>query len=359
MSPTPRKSIGTFEVERELGQGGMGVVYLARQPALERRVVIKTLRRDLGHDASCEERFRREAQAAATVHHQNVVAVYDCFAWRGERFMSQEYVDGEDLASVLQEVRRFEPRIAALVALELARGLEEIHTRGIVHRDLKPSNVLLGRGGEAKIADFGIALDGKSPGLTQMGHAVGTPTYMSPEQFMGERVDTRSDLFTFGILLYEMLSGEPPFREEEEGPSLLRRMEAGRYRPVRRLAPETPRALARLVRLCLRPKAKKRLPSATALRCALERHLGTPSPVECRAEIGAWLWERKVFVPDEADATRMHAPPPLPRRGLRPLVPWAVAAATAAALIGAATTNWVQVSSLPALRSIIDIALRP
>jgi serine/threonine-protein kinase len=238
-----RKSIGTFEVERELGQGGMGVVYLARQPALDRRVVIKMLRRDLNQDDDCEERFRREAQAAAAVHHQNVVAVYDCFSWRGERFISQEYVDGRDLATILQTVRRLQPRIAALVALELARGLEEVHARGIVHRDLKPSNVLLGRGGEAKIADFGIALDAKAPGLTQVGHAVGTPTYMSPEQFMGERVDERSDIFTFGILLYEMLAGETPFRDEEEGPSLLRRMESGRYPSLRRSAPGTPRAL--------------------------------------------------------------------------------------------------------------------
>jgi serine/threonine protein kinase len=248
-----RKSIGTFEVERELGQGGMGVVYLARQPALDRRVVIKMLRRDLNQDDDCEERFRREAQAAAAVHHQNVVAVYDCFSWRGERFISQEYVDGRDLATILQTVRRLQPRIAALVALELARGLEEVHARGIVHRDLKPSNVLLGRGGEAKIADFGIALDAKAPGLTQVGHAVGTPTYMSPEQFMGERVDERSDIFTFGILLYEMLAGETPFRDEEEGPSLLRRMESGRYPSLRRSAPGTPRALRGMVRRCLRP----------------------------------------------------------------------------------------------------------
>ena len=101
MCPPPRKSIGTFEVECELGQGGMGVVYLAQQPALGRRVVIKTLRRDLLDDGESEERFEREAQAAACVHHQNVVAVYDCFGWRGERFISQEYVEGEDLASVL------------------------------------------------------------------------------------------------------------------------------------------------------------------------------------------------------------------------------------------------------------------
>jgi serine/threonine-protein kinase len=358
MSPTPRKSIGTFEIEGELGQGGMGVVYLARQPALERLVVIKGLRHDLAQDECCEERFRREAQAAAAVHHQNVVAVYDCFVWRGESFISLEYVDGVDLATALQAVQRLAPRVASLVALELARGLEEIHARGIVHRDLKPANVLLGRGGEAKIADFGIALDGKAPGLTQTGHAVGTPTYMSPEQFLGERVDARSDLFTFGILLYEMLSGEPPFRDEDDGPSLLRRMEAGRYRSLRKLAPETPRALARLVRRCLRPKARKRIPSATELRRAFEHQLRAPSPADCRAEIAAWLWERKVFVSEQGDATRALAFPAKPGR-LRPLIPWlAAAAASAILLAAAATTSWVNISSLPYLRSILEIAAR-
>jgi len=343
MSPAPRKSIGSYEVERELGQGGMGIVYLARQPDLERRVVVKTLRRDLSEDRRCAERFRREAQAAAAVHHQNVVAVYDCFTWRGERFISQEYVDGVDLASVLESVGRLAPRIVGLVALEIARGLEEIHARGIVHRDLKPSNVLLGRSGEVKIADFGIAIDGKAPGLTQVGEAIGTPRYMSPEQLLGERVDTRSDLFSFGIGLYEMLAGEPPFQEEQE--SLLRRMERRRFRSLRRAAPGTPRWLARLVRRCLHPKTRRRLPTATRLRRELEWQLGAPPPADCRAEIAAWLWEREVFGSEESDATRPQAPAAERRRRGAALLPWAAAAAVGLALLAAATSSWVSVAA--------------
>jgi serine/threonine-protein kinase len=345
MSPAPRKTIGSFEVDRELGQGGMGVVYLARQPSLERRVVIKTLRRDLAQDKRCVERFRREAQAAGALHHQNVVAVYDCFTWRGDCFIAQEYVDGMDLASALEEVRRFEPRAAALVALELARGLEEIHARGIVHRDLKPSNALLGRSGEVKIADFGIAFDGKARGLTQTGQAVGTPSYMSPEQLRGERVDTRSDLFTLGVLLYELLAGEPPFRETEEGPSLLRRMELGRYRPLRRMAPATPRWLARLVGRCLRARPGKRLATADRLRHALERRLGAPTPADCRGEIAAWLWGRQVFEA-EGDETRAEACAAPRRRRLPRILPWAAAAVLAgASLLVASTTTWVKISA--------------
>ncbi len=242
-SDASRRKVGSFEVEHELGQGGMGVVSLGWQPALERRVVLKTLRRDLTDDPNQEERFRREAQAAAGVHHQNVVAVYDCFAWRGERYIAQEYVAGEDLSTVLQSLHRIKPRIAALIALEIARGLEEIHQHGIVHRDLKPSNILLGKRGEAKIADFGIALDRTGPALTQTGQAIGTPQYMSPEQLLGERADARSDLFSFAAVVYEMLATQPPFAatDPDKDEALVRRIEAGRYRSPRKLAPDTPR----------------------------------------------------------------------------------------------------------------------
>ena len=216
MSNPPRKTIGNYEVRRELAQGGMGVVYLATQPALEREVVVKSLRRGFADDPSLEERFRREAQAAAAIHDQNTVAVYDCFAWRGERFIVQEYVAGEDLAAVLRIVRRVDPRIAGMIALEIARGLEEVHARTVVHRDLKPGNILIGRAGEVKIADFGIALEQRKSALTQVGHAVGTPGYMSPEQHRGDRADSRSDVFAFGVLLYEMLSGALPFQAPDD-----------------------------------------------------------------------------------------------------------------------------------------------
>jgi serine/threonine protein kinase len=301
--PSGRRIAG-YEVEDELAQGGMGVVYLAQQPSLERRVVLKTLRRDLAEDPTSEERFTREAQAAARVHHPNVVVVYDCFSWRNERFIAQEHVDGKDLASVLGQVERFEPRVAAHVALELARGLEEIHAHGIVHRDLKPANVLLGRAGEAKIADFGIALDARGSALTQTGQSMGTPLYMSPEQLRGSRVDARSDQFSFGVVLYEMLTGKRPYEGETEGEGLVERIEAGRAAPVRRLAPKTPRALARIVEKCLRAKPKRRFATTTELRRALERMLGGPPAADCREAIAAWLWERKLFKAAKGETRR-------------------------------------------------------
>ncbi len=340
MTAPARKTIGGYEVERELARGGMGVVHLARQPLLERRVVVKSLRRGLVEDAAVEERFLREARTASRVQHQNVVAVHDCFAWRGERFIVQEYVDGTDLARALQACRRMAPRIAALVALELARGLEEIHAIGIVHRDLKPANILLGRDGAVKLADFGIALDDIGPGLTRTGHAVGTPPYMSPEQLMGERVDGRSDLFAFGAVLYELISGEAPFTPDDTQPAraLVRRIEAGRYRPLRRVAPETPRALRRIVSACLRAKPRRRLESATSLRRGLERLLGAVAPGQCRSEIAAWLREQGVFETPK-DATQA-----LPRALPAPSAPhpgWALAGGVAGLAAMAASIGLV------------------
>jgi serine/threonine-protein kinase len=354
--PSGRR-IGGYEVEDELARGGMGVVYLARQPSLERRVVLKTLRRDLAEDSSHEERFTREAQAAARVHHPNVVVVYDCFSFRGERFIALEHVDGKNVASVLEQLGRIEPRVAALVALELARGLEEIHAHGIVHRDLKPANILLGRAGEAKIADFGIALDAKGASLTQTGHAMGTPLYMSPEQLRGARVDARSDVFSFGVVLYEMLTGRPPFAEdraegEGEGEGLLARIDAGRMRPVRKLAPKTPRALARLVERCLRAKPKRRFAGGDELRRALERQLGAPSAADCRDALSDWLWKQKVF--EAAKGETKRAPRARAARSgwswaRRVAVPAALAAGLAAAAAFGGWNGGETLRALPAL----------
>ena len=354
--PSGRK-IASYEVEEELAQGGMGVVYLAQQPSLERRVVLKTLRRDLAEDPTHEERFTREAQAAARVHHPNVVVVYDCFSWRGERFIAQEHVDGKDVASVLSQVGRFDPRIVGLVALEVARGLEEIHARGIVHRDLKPANILLGRAGETKIADFGIALDAKGSSLTQTGQSMGTPFYMSPEQLRGARVDARSDVFSFGVALYEMLTGRRPFAEESpEGTGLVERIEAGRRPPVRKLAPNTPRALARVVERCLRAKPKRRFAATAELRRMLERQLGQPSSEACRQEIAAWLWEKKVFKAAKGE-TRRTPRSRAPRAGgwvRRAAMPVLAAGLAAAAAFG----WWSQADTLRALPAFAA-SLRP
>jgi serine/threonine-protein kinase len=355
--PSGRK-IASYEIEDELGQGGMGVVYLARPPSLERRVVLKTLRRDLAEDPTSEERFTREAQAAAGVHHPNVVVVYDCFSWRNERFIAQEHVDGKDVATVLEQVGRFDARVVGLVALEVARGLEEIHAHGIVHRDLKPANILLGRAGETKIADFGIALDAKGSALTQTGHSIGTPLYMSPEQLRSARVDARSDHFSLGVVLYEMLTGKLPFAEEgAAGDGLVERIEAGRRAPLRKHAPKTPRALARIVERCLHAKPKRRFATTTELRRALERLLGSPSAEACREELAAWLWDKKVFKAAKGE-TRRSARARGARSGgwVRRIALPALAAGLAAALALGAVVERDALRALPAFAPSWSVA---
>ena len=298
----------------------MGVVLLASQKGLERPAVLKKLRRDLVEQPELADRFRREAQAAGSVHHQNVVAVYDCFSHRGDLYIAQEYVDGTDLRTALAKTGPLPWRIAALLALEATRGLEEIHAQGTVHRDLKPANLLLGRRGEVKIADFGIALPPNAEALTLPGIVIGTPPYMPPEQMLGQRLDARGDLFALGVVLYEMLAGAPPFAcGDADTESLLRRMQRERYDGLRRRARGTPRFLARLVRGCLRGKAQRRIPSAMRLRRTLEEQLGSPSPADCRAALAHWLWEHGAFEARAGETLVLMAPPatPAPRRRRR------------------------------------------
>ncbi|MGH0034799.1 MAG: serine/threonine-protein kinase [Myxococcota bacterium] len=291
------RQIGHFTALEELGRGGMGVVYRALQNGLERPAVLKKLRRDLAEHEDLLRRFEREARAAAAVHHHNVVAVYDQFQHRGDHYIAQEFVDGADLAKVLDRAGPLPWRIAGLIALEATRGLEAIHSQGTVHRDLKPANLLLGRRGEVKIADFGIALESDGEALTRPGGLVGSPPYMSPEQLLGERVDQRGDLFALGVILYQMLTGRTPYPEpgEDASETWLTRMRKERYTRLRRAARGAPRFVDRLVRHCLRGRPRQRLASAATARRILERGLGRPSPEETRAELAGWLWEHGVF----------------------------------------------------------------
>lgn len=340
MTSPPRKKIGGYDIVSVLDEGGMGVVYLAEQPELERRVVIKGLRRDLVARRDSDQRFRREAETAARVSHQNVVTVYDCFVWRGQRYIIQEFVDGIDLRGAIHEVGKMSPRAAALAAVEVARGLEEIHSVGIVHRDLKPANVLLGRDGEVKLADFGIALEPGAERLTQTGHAVGTPAYMSPEQLLGETVDFRSDVYAFGVMLYEMLAGDVPFADDpDEGVPLVRRIQSSKYVPLRKCVRGTPRWLEKLVAACLMPKPIKRPESMAEVRRVLEERLGRLSPVETRAQLAHWLAERGAFpaTPEHTRIVAFPTPQPAPRRRL--------AVVAAVVLVAAALTGFVGLSS--------------
>jgi serine/threonine-protein kinase len=332
--------VGSFEIVREIGQGGMGVVYLAHQPTLDRMVVLKKIRRELLVDSGIVERFQREARAAAAVHHQNVVSIYDSFEARGDHYIAQEYVDGHDLRWIRTQLGRLDPEVAALIALEVARGLEEIHTRGIVHRDLKPANILIGSTGDTKIADFGIAVVPKADGLTRPGVLVGSIPYMAPEQILGQRADHRTDIFLFGNLLYEMLAGSAPYQgpEDESLESLLERMQKERYRDLRTVSPRTPRVLSRMIRNCLHAKPARRISSITQVRRTLERTLGRPSSLDCRSEIAHHLWSRKVFSAADGQTAMRGAPRARARIATQRQIRGALAAAASLLLAIAGVT---------------------
>ena len=212
MAEHPKK-LGKYEVRRELGRGAMGVVFDAWDPSIERRVALKTVRRDQleGRDGQeMLDRFKREAQAAGRLSHPNIVSVYEYGEDDGTAFIAMEYVDGRELKDYFDRNECFPlPQISRLMT-ELLDALGLAHANGIVHRDIKPANIFILKDGRVKVGDFGIARI-ESSELTQAGSVLGTPAYMSPEQFMGQTIDGRSDLFSAGVILYQFLTGEKPF----------------------------------------------------------------------------------------------------------------------------------------------------
>src|SRR5450631_626834 len=207
------QSIGRYRVVGTLGRGAMGAIYKAHDPDIDRPVAIKLIRSDLLDSADREDfiaRFRREAQAAGRFTHPNIVGIYDFGLHEGDPFLAMEFVEGAPLSQACPPQGRFATGDAIGIALQILLALHEAHAAGVVHRDIKPANILLLGGRRVKVTDFGIARMDTS-NLTQKDAVIGTPSYMSPEQCRGDTVDGRSDLFSTGIVLFEMLAGRKPF----------------------------------------------------------------------------------------------------------------------------------------------------
>src|SRR5947209_7442942 len=205
------EKIGRYEVVSELGRGAMGVVYKALDPTIGRTVALKTMRIDV-HGLETEDilrRFKNEARAAGVLNHPNIVTIYDAAEQDGTFYMDMEYMEGTTLHSIMAEQRVLAPEEIIQISRQVCKGLDYAHSHGIIHRDIKPANMMITANGTVKIMDFGIAKAGGS--MTNTGQVLGTPNYMSPEQVKGRPLDGRSDLFSFGVILYEMLTGEKPF----------------------------------------------------------------------------------------------------------------------------------------------------
>ena len=208
----PLEQLGRYEIIRELGHGAMGVVYKARDPLIDRIVAIKTIFLDLSttESAAFEQRFYREAKSAGRLNHSNIVTIHDVGKSNAIAYIAMEFLDGQSLREILDSGVVLPPEKIVDIAAQVADGLTFAHEKGIVHRDIKPSNIMVSDSGLVKITDFGIALL-PTGSRTMAGNVFGSPKYMSPEQVMGHIVDGRADIFSLGTVLYEMLTGFPPF----------------------------------------------------------------------------------------------------------------------------------------------------
>jgi serine/threonine-protein kinase len=212
----PAQKLGRFEVLAEIGRGAMGIVYKAKDPMLERTVAIKTISMALDRDGAemYEKRFYQEARAAGGLNHPNIVTVYDIGKTDTECYMAMEFIEGAELRSLLLPGKPLPVARTLSIAAQVAEGLAYAHERGVVHRDIKPANIMVPESGAVKITDFGIARMRTSAVQTQTGMMMGSPKYMSPEQVIGKRADHRADIFSLGVILYEMLTGAAPFTGE-------------------------------------------------------------------------------------------------------------------------------------------------
>ena len=259
-----------YTLVEPLGSGGMAEVYLAHDEVLDREVALKILRGQYADDEEFVERFRREAQSAAGLSHPNIVSIYDRGRSEdGAYYIAMEYVPRGTLKDRISRDGALEPGMAAGVALQIADALQAAHESGVIHRDIKPQNVLITKTGDIKVTDFGIARATSSP-LTATSAVLGTAGYMSPEQAMGEPVGQGSDLYSLGVILYEMLTGDIPFRAESPIAQAMMHVNE-RPRSPRGVNPEVPEPLDALTLKLLAKDPEDRYPSATALANDLER----------------------------------------------------------------------------------------
>ena len=290
-----------YEILQLLGQGGMGAVYKAQDRELERFVALKVIRPELAVQPEILRRFKQELILARQVTHKNAIRIFDLGEADGIKFITMEFIEGQDLKSLLVKQGKLSREECVRIMVQICLALEVAHGEGVVHRDLKPQNIMLDKSGHIFVMDFGIARSTAMPGTTQTGTVLGTPEYMSPEQVMGEHVDARSDLFTLGVIFYELLTGDMPYKAETAQKAMFKRTRES-PKPATQIDPTVPKYLSDVAEKCLQLDVSLRYQSAREL-CdelvawrgdASERSVGIDRPsrpvvTSPKSRLASWL----------------------------------------------------------------------
>lgn len=268
---------GRYEIVAQLGMGGMGAVYKAYDREVQRDIALKVIRPELAENPQILQRFKQELILAREVTHPNVVRIYDIGEAEGVKFITMKFVQGQDLASLMTDGKGMEPNRAADIIYQVCEGLEAVHKQGIIHRDLKPGNIMLDEQGRVVLMDFGLARGVEGEGMTQTGAMLGTMQYMSPEQAKAEPLDQRSDIYTVGLIFYEMLTGVSPYASESAITSLMKRTQE-RAKPVSTFVQGIPPALNDICSRCLEINPAHRFQSIGELLAAFDAWRGGIAP---------------------------------------------------------------------------------
>jgi eukaryotic-like serine/threonine-protein kinase len=278
-----------YQIVQILGQGGMGAVYKATDLEVNRTVALKVIRPDLARDKAIVDRFKQELLLSHQVTHRNVIRIYDLSEADGLKFITMEYVEGDNLLTLIHEKKKFSPSDAVEIMQQVCRALEAAHSVGVIHRDLKPQNIMRETTGRIVVMDFGLARTLEGDGMTQSGALVGTMEYMSPEQALGKPLDQRSDIFALGLIFYEMLTGQMPFKADSTIASLIRRTQE-RVSPVSDHDNTIPRSVSNIVTKCLEREVDLRYKTAAELLADLETWQGkrAGATLSFEPKIGPW-----------------------------------------------------------------------